>query len=249
MKSVAHLMVTLVPAVTLLLPAIAPGVELTMIDRKIDREPRYQGRPAYCLLVLGAEAETRVWLVLDGDKLYVDRNGNGDLTEAGEQLSVKTPNQDPAAFEETELSADGVNRKLDVYVYGWFDYRQGKRDRLEPSVTVTHEGKSYGAWGDGDSGVVWADKLQDAPILHVGGKLQMGFESRTRWAFRKKTKDTIELAVGVGTPGVGKGTFTHLKYWNDAIPEKARPTAVLEFPSKVPGGPPVRLEVVLRERC
>ena len=30
------------------------------------------------------EAQTRVWIVQDGDTLYVDRNGNGDLTEPGE---------------------------------------------------------------------------------------------------------------------------------------------------------------------
>ncbi len=239
----------LTPSLLLCCLSAAPSAELAKIGRKIGKEPPYQGKPAYCLLVFGPEADTRVWLVLDGDRLHVDRNGNGDLTEPGEQLKVKSPDTDPAGFEPTELSAGGVQRKLDVYVYGWFDFRKGKRDSLEPSVTVTHEGKHYGAWGDGDSGVVWADKPEDAPILHVGGKLQMGFESRTKWSFRKKTKDTIELAVGVGTPGVGKGTFTHLKYWNDAIPEKARPTAVLEFPSKTLGGPPVRSEQVLKERC
>jgi hypothetical protein len=26
-----------------------------------------------------------MWLVLDGDTLYIDGNGNGDLTEQGEQ--------------------------------------------------------------------------------------------------------------------------------------------------------------------
>src|SRR5262249_4307689 len=46
-------------------------------------------KPRYCLLVFGPEAKTRVWLVLDGDVLYVDRNGNGDLTEAGERMAVK----------------------------------------------------------------------------------------------------------------------------------------------------------------
>jgi len=60
-------------------PAIA--ADLTKIDRSIGKEPRYQTKaPKYCLLVFGPEAKYRVWLVLDGNTLYVDRNGKGDLT-------------------------------------------------------------------------------------------------------------------------------------------------------------------------
>jgi hypothetical protein len=60
---------------------------------------------------------------------------------------------------------------------------------------------------------------------------------------------SLDLQVGVGTSGLGKGAFTHLKYWNDAIPEKLQPTALLEFPNKVRGGPPVKMEFALKERC
>ena len=40
----------------------------------------------YGLLMFGPEGKDRVWIVLDGDTLYVDRNGNGDLTEANENI-------------------------------------------------------------------------------------------------------------------------------------------------------------------
>src|SRR5712671_6360086 len=62
---------------------------LSKIDRTIAKEPKYTGKPKYCLLVFGAQAKHRVWIVQDGDTLYVDRNGNGDLTEAGEKVSAK----------------------------------------------------------------------------------------------------------------------------------------------------------------
>src|SRR5262249_38281029 len=63
------------------------ATDLTRIDRRIAREPAYQSRePRYCLLVFGPKAQTRVWLVFDGDTLYADVNGNGDLTEAGERV-------------------------------------------------------------------------------------------------------------------------------------------------------------------
>ena len=51
------------------------------------KEPKYvAASQEYCLLAFGPKAETRVWLVRDGDVLYVDRNGNRDLTEPGEAV-------------------------------------------------------------------------------------------------------------------------------------------------------------------
>ena len=40
------------------------------------KEPRYQNEPRYALLVFGPNREQRVWLVLDGATLYVDRHAN-----------------------------------------------------------------------------------------------------------------------------------------------------------------------------
>jgi hypothetical protein len=72
----------------------AAAADLTKIDRTIAKEPVYQNQPKYCLLVFGPDAKTRVWLVIDGDVLYVDRNGNGDLTEQGERLELMKPECD-----------------------------------------------------------------------------------------------------------------------------------------------------------
>src|SRR4029077_6354211 len=78
-------------------PALA--VDSATIDRTVHKEPVYQSKsPKYCLLVFGPNAETRIWLVTDlvaepweanGAKnaLYVDRNGNGDLTEPGKRVT------------------------------------------------------------------------------------------------------------------------------------------------------------------
>src|SRR5262249_7325319 len=77
----AALLVTGVPSVS------AGGTDLTKIDRSIKKEPAYRGKPKYCLLVFGPQAQTRVWLVLDGQTLYVDRKGDGDLTAAGNRVA------------------------------------------------------------------------------------------------------------------------------------------------------------------
>lgn len=235
-----------------LFSSLSWAVELTKIERTIAKEPVYKSKaPRYCLLVFGPKADKRVWLVLDKDVLYVDANGNGDLNEPGEKVTVKTPNQDPASFEEIDILGpdDKKKEKLRFHLYGWFNLKEGKNEEVEPSLTVSWDGRWYGAWGDGNSPLVFAVRPQDAPILHIGGPLEMGFESRIQHAFTRKGKESFELNVGVGTKGLGKGTFTHLTYWDDAIPKDAQPTAELSFPSKQPGGPPIHVKQVLRERC
>src|SRR5687768_5001074 len=68
----------------------ASAADLASVDRTIKKEPAYQSKsPRYALLVFGPEARDRVWLVHDGDTLYVDRNGDGDLTDDEEKVPTK----------------------------------------------------------------------------------------------------------------------------------------------------------------
>jgi hypothetical protein len=86
----------------------AAAADLAKVDRSIRREPAYRSRPGYCLLVFGPEAKHRAWLVLDGDALYVDRNGNGDLTEEGERVAVpkwEPVKPHPACSQERRIQA------------------------------------------------------------------------------------------------------------------------------------------------
>ena len=91
------------------LPAAA--ADLSKVDRTIAREPAYRSRPKYCLLVFGPEARKRVWLVLDGDVLYVDRNGNGDLTEKGKRVPVPAfaRSDDPLLRGERRIGAGDID--------------------------------------------------------------------------------------------------------------------------------------------
>src|SRR5437879_3302143 len=54
------------------------AADLNKIDRSIGKEPHYQGKPYYCLLVSGQESKTRAWLVKDGDILYVSGKADGE---------------------------------------------------------------------------------------------------------------------------------------------------------------------------
>src|SRR4051812_15300400 len=83
-------------AVLLLAGPAGRAADLSKIDRTILKEPAYATRqPRYCLLVFGPEASARVWVVVDGDIVYVDRNGNGDLTEAGERVRFSSFRKNP----------------------------------------------------------------------------------------------------------------------------------------------------------
>jgi hypothetical protein len=77
----------------------------------------------------------------------------------------------------------------------------------------------------------------------------MGFETDAEYALKRKDGGEFELSVGVGTKGLGKGAFVHLSYAKDAIPKDKYPTAVLEFPNKKAGGPPVVVKAVIKQRC
>jgi hypothetical protein len=86
---------------------MAAGPDLIKIDRTILKEPSYRTKsPKYCLLVFGLKAKTRVWLVLDGDLLYVDRDGDGDLTGAGERVEVPEFKPGDGPFHDGERQVD-----------------------------------------------------------------------------------------------------------------------------------------------
>src|SRR5882724_5540093 len=97
------------------------AADLGKVEGTLRKEPAYQTKtPKYGLLVFGPEAADRVWLVHDGDTLYVDRNGNGDLTEPGEKIKAKADKSRDHAefgytFEVGDLSVGGkVHKGLSV---------------------------------------------------------------------------------------------------------------------------------------
>ena len=183
-----------------------PAVDLEKINQPIRKEPAYQSKaPKYCLVVFGPKAETRVWVVLDGETLYVDKNGNGDLTEAGEHLKVTTPNQDPASFSEVEIETEGKTKpKLSAAVWGWLNRNQDPKREPEVTLSATVEdGTRFVAWGDEKSPLKFAARPAGAPIVHFGGPLVMGLEIRSPLA--RKSADTFELNMAVGCKGRGPG--------------------------------------------
>jgi len=246
--------------------ASALAADLKSIERKIAKEPAYAGKPKYCLLVFGPEARTRIWLALDGDKLYVDKNGNGDLTDDGPPIAAKVDGEFQN-FRVSELR-DGSRLHKDLYV-STFPMKLLAASNQDARRFVTELPDSLGfrigvslempgRIGAAANGRVnqltypsdvrglfqFSESPRGAPVIHFGGP----------WSIL--LTDTDELTIGrereffaaLGTLGIGAGSTAFVEY-EKLIPSDLHPTVEIDLPAKAPGEGPVRQRYELRERC
>ncbi len=184
------------PAMMLLALLFPQGsaADLSKVDRSIAKEPAYRSKPKYCLLVFGPEAKTRVWLVQDGDTLYVDRNGNGDLTE--QEKKVAAEKQEGAeegqyAFKVGDIHEGALVHKGLMVGVMKIDHMAELDEQVKAFLAKNPKGRGYlimvemempGWKGTGVgsrvqqqafivdiNGVLqFSDKPKDAPIIHFG---------------------------------------------------------------------------------
>jgi hypothetical protein len=183
------------------------AADLTQVQRTIAKEPKYQGKPAYCLLVLGPEAKFRVWLVVDGAVLYVDRNGDGDLTGMDERVSA-TYNRDGDVGFRTGLSEGPEGKAQHTLRVG--HSKDGCYVQLRLDKTRSWQLAGF----DGPGPLAFAARPLDAPIVHLLGPLtlqrfepQSGSISPHLKPLPLVRGEVNNLAFSVGTPGLGAGTF------------------------------------------
>jgi hypothetical protein len=245
------------------------AADLTKVDRTIVKEPTYKSKPKYCLLVFGPETKTRVWLVQDGDTLYVDRNGNGDLTELGKQVTAEMQKgeEDGYTFKVGDIREGAlVHKDLSVFV-SKIDHLAKQDDMAKEFLTKNPKARGYyvmlemempGWHGTGVGGRVrqrafyldangvlqFADKRQDAPVIHFGGPWQISLFSAHKLNIGRET----DMVLGVGSPGVGPGTTTWIDY-EGVIPQGVYPTVEIAYPPKQAGEAPITERYELKRRC
>lgn len=247
------------------------ALELTTIERKLVKEPVYRSRPKYCLLVLGPEAKTRIWLVQDGDTLYVDRNGNGDLTEANEKVTAEKSEdaqEGEYLFNAGDLrDGERLHKELKLSIMKLGQLNAARYDAVKELLKENPKARGYflllevempGRKGVGTGGRVqqlsclddstgvlqFAERPQDAPILHFGGPWQVTLFVRQQLTIDRET----DVLLGFGSPGVGPGSFTWTAYEN-VIPKDKFPTLCIVYPPKRPGDVPLRERYELKQRC
>ncbi|MFL5327463.1 MAG: hypothetical protein ACJ8C4_01000 [Gemmataceae bacterium] len=245
------------------------GVDLTTIPRTIRKEPNYRGQPKYCLLVFGPEAKTRVWLVQDGDTLYVDLNGNGDLTEPGDKITAKK-NQDPDDRQvQFDIGKITDGERTHVLSLDTFDMSEfAKSDSDAKQFATAHPGargimiwaalqipswtgddlegrvRHRAGYSDVDGFLQFADRPQDAPIIHFGGPMQITLWERP--TLRVGRQDEIILVIA--TLGVGSGTRAFMSY-NGIVSPQLHPKVEITFAGAKPGESPVKELYELKQWC
>jgi hypothetical protein len=244
------------------LPGQTRAVDLAKIDRSLRTEPTYESEhPQYCLLVFGPQAKTRVWVVLDGDVLYLDRNGNGDLTDPGEQIAAKEvyrnlkERPDVEVLREFERNCWKAGEEP-VLTCGpevqWFYINQlvPRADWHDQTWVKSWQEKPFDfavttkTGGAQRARLRFATSSQEAPILHFDGPPR--FVISNDYGQRPfRSGEPCHLAVELHTQGLNATVRTD--YFE--APESVHPVADIEFPPGRPGDDPIRVRVQLKERC
>jgi hypothetical protein len=261
-----------------LLAAMSLAGDPPTINRTIGKEPAFQSKaPKYGLLVFGPEGKDRVWLVCDGDTLYVDRNGNGDLTDPGEKVAAeKRPGHDPEVdgynFDVGELTVDGRKHKgLSVSFVPLKRYARGSlgdrpdvkaalaKDPNATAVTLSAHVEVPGMKGGGVGGRVYflagpidltgVFQFADRPAQAPVVRLGGPLEV-TFYAERPSLRvgRGSEFTLVVGTPGIGPGTFAMIGY-EGTVPAGAKPMAEITCAPAKAGAPPAKQRFDITGRC
>ncbi len=221
-----------------LAPARA-DVDLGKIDRAIKKEPTYQSKaPRYFLLVFGPEAKTRIWCVLDGDTLFIDKTGDGDLSEpakavkeTGGRFDVGTVTEQGGTTKHTNIamgrtSTKGADNKVEEMIHIQVDVN----DRIRQYCFVAK----------------MAHRPEDAPVAHFGGPLRFDVRHSERVTLVRGDKPADLSFCIVTHPTNGEWfAIDHGK----GVPADVHPIAEITFPDKTPRAAAVTVKVPITQRC
>jgi hypothetical protein len=207
----------------LLFTPLALAGDYARLDRTIRTPPPGLSKDAkYALLVFGRKAKLRVWLIQDGKTLYLDRNGDGDLTAKDEKF---------AAVEECKnielADPDGETRYV-ITGIGTYEEKDPVRSHLMVNVDIKGP-LSYRQYCD----VAPAATPKEAPLAHFHGPLAAG-PIMHNWK-RAEQRCWVVIRSHEGE----KSAFT----------PGVHPVVDIEFPSKTPGEPPIRKRYAFDKYC
>lgn len=200
------------------------------IKRSIKKEPAYQSSPRYCLMLLGTEPTTSVWLVLDGDVLYADLNGNGDLTEPEDRLNPQKRGKDTHVFKVDSIRDRSGRTHKDFFL-------SVERDGQWQLQIDVDESTRQRAFIDEP-----AKKLKQARIVHFGGPLKMRL-----WRAKKLTLSRAK-PTKLGALIVTQYGDVEFTYVTKGVPDFLYPIAEITFASKSPKGKPITVKFPLKKR-
>jgi hypothetical protein len=210
---------------------------LDSVNRTIGKEPKYSHKPKYSLVVLGTNADAKLWMVEDGETLYLDKNLNGDLTDDGPPIA-RGQTQDLCDYKCRELTPIKGPKHTDFCLRRWNNGEAG--DNYGLSLAVEGTKPMYAGW----FGTFWSSSPEAVPIIQFGGPLTPTALDRSRSFVLGSKLD--ELDIGFCNDGLGKGATSYLS--TDALPEDVVPKVEINWPV-APGAPRIRTTEQLTKRC
>jgi hypothetical protein len=220
-------------------------------------------------LVFGPERQQRVWMVLDGATLYVDLNGNGDLTEPDERLEPIHPKDgiyrtvnpgshevmevrlaDPGAlqiFEFTVRAGATATSKFQLHLW---TYASWLTSRWSYGLLLRQEGR-----GQGQTPLVFMPKPADAHVCALDGPLTFVVRMPQHQVLRRG-EDGCDLAFQIAVMGRsprGDDPFFERAFFNPLgtkeVPQGAYLDVEIEYPGNRPHAPPLHRRYLLKQRC
>jgi hypothetical protein len=224
----------------LFLAGTAVAVDYDKIERRLTKEPTYQTKtPRYALLLFGAEPRLRVWAVLDGETLYLDRNGDGDLTAANERFAKEADCKslelkDPDG--KTTYIIDRIRTDFSFYTPKVRAEREKKGTPPGLMAYVTIKGTvQYEQYCDI---VELRDSPKTALLAHFHGPLTIA-PMTINWklpdnVFLRKGKEPPEFIANIGTMNEKHGCWVVVRTCDEKkclFPEAVRPVVEVEYPA------------------
>jgi hypothetical protein len=225
------------------------------IVRTIRKQSVYKGKPKYALLVFGQEAKMRVWVVQDGEAMYVDRNGDGDLTGEDERftLTLSGKKNQYGSLRDCNIEILDADKETRYVITSITIHPEPAGDEAEGeqhmTANVDIKGRaSYRQYCDAKL----AEKPDKAVIAHFHGPLTIGPQT-INW---KLTPELSRLPIGdspsdinavVGTMDGEHGCWVVVR--SEDLPKDLHPVVEVEFPGKKAGDAPIKKRYRLEQRC
>lgn len=237
---------------------VASAIDYDKVARPLVKEPAYKTtKPAYGLLLFGPDAKLAVWVVLDGETIYLDRNGNGDLTDDGEKFAKEADCKDIELTDpdgKTRYIVNSIQSDHTLYAPAARRERAAKAIPPEMMIRVSVKGPvEYQQYCD-------IQQLRGDPkkamLAHFHGPLTaevatINWKVPDGTAFRVGDKPT-NLRVVVGTMSAKHGCWVVVRTCvgeGCPFPDGVRPVAEVEFPSADPKAKAVKKRYLLDKFC
>ena len=209
---------------------------------KVTQEPNYKNEPGYCLFALGLETPTNIWIVADGEELYVDLNANGDLTDDGGPLKV-VEQQTLSSYRDADYEPIAI-QAADGSDYGelrlGFYQTDSKPVNHIVKLLVDQTVQRYAGWRP-----MFSESTESASTYRFEGKFTI---RQLRGKELSLSDEELELHLAFVIQEGGKSAKTSLAI--SAIAEDSVPVATIEWPSsKGSDKLPITSEVNLVHRC